>query len=385
MECRHPLFLPAATTTTPYSFHPQHQPHPQQSRALGRYAPVSHNNENTANAQLQPHHPYLQPTPPTPLPIPKNLVLLSLMDAAERQKRVRVSPSSHPRPFPTDDASSSYPESRLEEEDAPAAAAASESVVDSDENDDADDDVNKIIIGMATLSGPCGTYAVREMNGLVVVPHDPRLNQSRINNNIHANHIEVPSLLDDEGEPPLGVGLVQDENAMHVEKEEEDEPSTSSSDNEASSSSKVVEEEEEEEDDCNSSTMACAEVIFRMRRADASSPHDKIDTDNGTQDVVQRDEPESVEEDDDDKETESFIIQSRLSFELAPRPMELPLQRQEQHEQQQQQQHEPQPLSSPIRLEYGQTVQVVSFYRGVAKLARDAGYIAASPRQLVKG
>jgi len=38
----------------------------------------------------------------------------------------------------------------------------------------------------------------------------------------------------------------------------------------------------------------------------------------------------------------------------------------------------------PSRLEYGQTVQVVSFEGGIAKLARSAGYVRANPNQLVK-
>ena len=35
-------------------------------------------------------------------------------------------------------------------------------------------DLNRIISGMATLSGPCGTYAIRESTGLAVVRADPR-------------------------------------------------------------------------------------------------------------------------------------------------------------------------------------------------------------------
>jgi len=43
------------------------------------------------------------------------------------------------------------------------------------------------------------------------------------------------------------------------------------------------------------------------------------------------------------------------------------------------------PLEEPFTLQRGQTVQVVAFEDGVAKLARGAGYILASSSQLVKG
>lgn len=42
-----------------------------------------------------------------------------------------------------------------------------------DDDDDEAYDLNNIISGMATLAGPCGTYAVRESGTLVVVPTHP--------------------------------------------------------------------------------------------------------------------------------------------------------------------------------------------------------------------
>jgi hypothetical protein len=43
-----------------------------------------------------------------------------------------------------------------------------------DDDDEEAFDLNRIISGMATLSGPCGTYAVREREGVAVVSSDPR-------------------------------------------------------------------------------------------------------------------------------------------------------------------------------------------------------------------
>jgi hypothetical protein len=131
MECREPLYIPAQKP-----LHPRNSPAPASSyhRQGGRYSspgstpqtppPPPPQSSSSANA-------------PIALPIPKNVVLLAMMEAAERQAKIDME------------------------------------VGESDEDDDEEFDLNKIISSMATLSGPCGTYAVRESEGLVVLPYDP--------------------------------------------------------------------------------------------------------------------------------------------------------------------------------------------------------------------
>lgn len=48
---------------------------------------------------------------------------------------------------------------------------------DSDDSDDEEEafDLNQIISGMSTLAGPCGTYAVKSLEPLYVLQHDPRI------------------------------------------------------------------------------------------------------------------------------------------------------------------------------------------------------------------
>lgn len=46
-----------------------------------------------------------------------------------------------------------------------------------DEEDEEEYDLDRIISGMATLSGPCGTYAVKDREGLAVLSMDPRNTQ----------------------------------------------------------------------------------------------------------------------------------------------------------------------------------------------------------------
>jgi hypothetical protein len=40
-------------------------------------------------------------------------------------------------------------------------------------DEDEEYDLNRIISGMATLSGPCGTYAVKDLEGLTMIASDP--------------------------------------------------------------------------------------------------------------------------------------------------------------------------------------------------------------------
>jgi hypothetical protein len=95
------------------------------------------------------------------LPIPKNLVLMSMMEAALRQVSVvvRDRAMNSQKDF---DEESTISSNLLDEED-----------------EDEEYNLDKIISGLATLSGPCGTYAVKADNELCVVPLDPRRKTSK--------------------------------------------------------------------------------------------------------------------------------------------------------------------------------------------------------------
>lgn len=108
-----------------------------------------------------------------PFPIPKNVVLISMMEAAERQalrgKNIEA----------LDDTNGSMNASVEDEEF----------------------DLNRIISGMATLSGPCGTYAVKESEGLVLKASDTceekPVDELRLNISASEDSIEItePSVL----------------------------------------------------------------------------------------------------------------------------------------------------------------------------------------------
>lgn len=80
--------------------------------------------------------------------MPKNLVLLAMMEAAEQQARIATLRN----------------------------AASIEMDYDSD-GDDPQDDITQqacVRLGIGAFAGSCGTYAVREQEGLAVLPFDPR-------------------------------------------------------------------------------------------------------------------------------------------------------------------------------------------------------------------
>lgn len=155
MECREPLFI----KTTP-SLNNNHNNHsnnrhtlhhvgnrysPQQGPSTPPHGQYSNQNNNSSSTNI-------------PLPIPKNLVLLAMMEAAERFRVPDESSSEEDRQQSSNpthtESPTSYP----------------------DDEDDADNtfDLDQIISGMSTLAGPCGTYAVKEKQGLAVIPHHPQ-------------------------------------------------------------------------------------------------------------------------------------------------------------------------------------------------------------------
>jgi hypothetical protein len=139
-----------------------------------------------------------------PLPIPKNVVLLSLMEAAERQalddakrlakeaRKVKQQQlQQQPQKLESPRERQEEEEDRVVGSDLPRRDRADGENADlgeasdgEDDDDDDDDDeeeefnLDRIISGLATLSGPCGTYAVTADDVVVVQPHDPRTSSS---------------------------------------------------------------------------------------------------------------------------------------------------------------------------------------------------------------
>ena len=169
-ECREPLFINAVLNKN--SNHGHGHPSPN----CGRGGPP-----------LYPQRGYQSPPSPVPpavvqhtaepiaLPLPKNLVLMSMMEAAESQTKIQE-----------------------EEEDCIGSELALEgadtsSQADGDEdNDDDKYDSNMIISGLVTFSGPCGTYVVRDANGLAVQPNHPEKGSQSETEREHQSNFHEP-------------------------------------------------------------------------------------------------------------------------------------------------------------------------------------------------
>jgi hypothetical protein len=147
MECREPLFILSGGRNAP----PKQPTYPS---ANGGYA---------LNAHGTTLPPSTAPPVAIPLPIPKNLVLLAMMEAAERQnateKKIQIKHDVDVENTKSNSSSSSDDEDDEAEEE---------------HEDEEAFDLNKIIASVSTLTGPCGTYAVRGSQDLSVLSRDPR-------------------------------------------------------------------------------------------------------------------------------------------------------------------------------------------------------------------
>lgn len=136
MECRTPLFW----TPTPRP-------------ATAPLTPSYRSSNNALRYRYQQQHaapvsPIKAPEP-VPLPIPKNVVLLAMLEAAERQTMMAGSIMDISQEDMEEDAITGVGE-------------------------DEETEVKRIIAGMESLTGPCGTYAVRDEEGLAVLSQNPR-------------------------------------------------------------------------------------------------------------------------------------------------------------------------------------------------------------------
>lgn len=151
MECREPLF---------YTFKPPSNartPAPPAPSMYGRYSPNA--------PSTPPYPPQQQLQQQIPCSIPKNIVLISMMEAAERQAREL-----------RDDTNGSMSVAEEEEEY----------------------DLNRILAGLTTFAGPCGTYAVKE-SGLVWSSEDTaaeRADDLQVTASTDSIEISQPCLLE---------------------------------------------------------------------------------------------------------------------------------------------------------------------------------------------
>jgi hypothetical protein len=107
---------------------------------------------NRGRYSLAPHTPPQSMPPavreePLPLPLPKNLVLIELIESAERQARFLREARGN-----------------IGEDEEP---------LEDEEEEDEESKLEKNLAGMSALTGTCGTYVVRESEGLAVLPFDP--------------------------------------------------------------------------------------------------------------------------------------------------------------------------------------------------------------------
>jgi Zinc finger, C3HC4 type (RING finger) len=130
MECREPLFwIPPRAPLPP--------PLQQQRFAHRGYNGTRYNSLAPA---LQNKSPIRESVEPIPLPLPRNLVLLAIMEAAQRAKMLQG---------------------------------------EINEGDQEDGELSRIMLSLEKMNGTCGTYAVKDMEGLAVLPLDPRKRHPR--------------------------------------------------------------------------------------------------------------------------------------------------------------------------------------------------------------
>ena len=146
MECREPLFYTVPKNAGSNKAPPL-APSLSYSRDYARYSPTPTTPSTPPHPSMAPHGGgSAHPSAMTQVfyPIPKNVVLISMMEVAERQAREQ--------------------RALLDETDGS---------MEANDDDDEEYDLNRIISGMATISGPCGTYAVKEPEGLALHSSDP--------------------------------------------------------------------------------------------------------------------------------------------------------------------------------------------------------------------
>jgi len=154
MECREPLSLtlPSSSTNT--------------TGATQSSSPATrHGLNNVTNSALSsryqrhaaPAQPPANKKPPetVPLPIPRNVLMISLLEAAERQEKL-------------------FGEALFVDESMETSMLSTDADVVTSASQDEDEEMERILLGIEAMTGPCGTYVVKDPDGLDVLPFDPR-------------------------------------------------------------------------------------------------------------------------------------------------------------------------------------------------------------------
>lgn len=274
MECRTSLFVKPAMSYPSFPPQPPSSPQPRHSRNYGG----SMTNPRFISPQMSSSpNTVMTPMEQIPLPLPKNLVMISLMEAAARRNRVRHEAKN---------CITKKPKER--------------------DFQNIDDD-EMVLDGIDSFASVCGTYIVRERHGLLVQGNNP--------NKVQENFVHFP-LESYQASSKVTINNLcnnlaikgQNTNLKYVKNE----------DSEVSNNSDVrIQEQLSMESHCNEN--------FHVSR-------DKL----------------------------SLSIRSEQISLFAK------------------------PFKQPLVLHYGQKVQVVDFIDGVARLARNQGFIIANRSQLGK-
>jgi hypothetical protein len=115
---------------------------------------------------------------PQPLPLPKNVVLMEMIEAKERQQRLLKEARRQEQELLRKEHAVRLHQLQRDDNqrDQHGAPNDAQNLIDSDVDDDEEEEewlVSPALSGMAAFSGTCGTYVVRESLGLVVLPQDP--------------------------------------------------------------------------------------------------------------------------------------------------------------------------------------------------------------------
>jgi hypothetical protein len=195
MECRESLFLPTSTNTNTTSGNSNRNSSSNASSTAVHHP--NHPHHYGSNSRYSPSTPTKKPlAAPVPLPIPKNLVLLAMMEAAAGQRAAFV-----PR---------SAAESQNKED---AQAAEEEEAFQPD----------AVLTGLTTLTGPCGTYAVRAPEGLTVLARDPRQEMAPRSLEVPPASVLLPEIASFDSVCSTEKIKSEDEHTQDEEQDEEDE------------------------------------------------------------------------------------------------------------------------------------------------------------------
>jgi len=219
MECREPLFwnpprqhnnhVPTLSSNTGRSpAHPRYAASSRGRMGVGRYSP------GAATPQTPPHPGagVAGGGPPEkkeelPLPLPKNVVLMEMIEAKERQVRLL----EEARRREQEELLQREQEKQLQQmqeqlEKSPGAhtAPTTTNLIDAEAEED-EFLLDPTLAGMAAFSGACGTYVVREPLGLVVLPQDPnRRHQQTISSSSLSFEEAAGDYRDDDNEKENG-------------------------------------------------------------------------------------------------------------------------------------------------------------------------------------